>query len=246
MKHLVALLAMFLAMPMFADGNGDSGDDLTNKKIQDNILNSITSLSRRLDSKVNSLQTALGTAQSSITTLQTALATAQSAITTLQGAATRNEVAIVMTVPDDRRCMAGSGQRRCYGKTFLMGSTIPDFPRGTVSRTTFEFTDSSLPAGTYLVELQQPYSDNPLCDGSATAYIQVNPEATRRFSKCPRFRIFGNTWRLDNGSRIYTVASGARSTYLSPEHRFPNGWAFTTAAPLISYTGTIKITRLKP
>ena len=227
MKHLMALLAMFLAMPMFAELSTE--DELTHKEVQDAILNSIAAL----DSKVASLQTAL--------------ATAQSAITALQSAATRIEVAIVMTVPDDRRCMAGSGQRQCYGKTLLMGSTIPGFPQGTVNRTTYEFTDSSLPAGTYLVELQQPYSDNPLCHGSATATIKINRRALRRFaSECPRFRIFGNTWRLDNGSRIYTVPSGTRSTYLSPEHRFPSPWEFTTSAPLISYTGTIKITRLKP
>lgn len=159
MKHLMALLAMFLAMPMFANLSTD--DELTHKEVQDTIMDSIAAL----DSKVASLQTAL--------------ATAQSAITALQGAATRHEVAIVMTVPDDRRCMAGSGQRQCYGKTLLMGSTIPGFPQGTVNRTTYEFTDSSLPAGTYLVELQQPYSDNLLCHGSATAIIQIKPTGSQ-------------------------------------------------------------------
>ena len=238
MKHLMALLAMFLAMPMLADGDGtDDSDDneLTNNAVQVNILNSIAVLSSSLDSKVASLQTAL--------------ATAQSAITALQGAATRNEVAIVMIVPDDRRCAGPSigGTMGCRAKTFLMGSTIPGFPRGTVNRTTFEFTDSSLPGGTYLVELQQPHSDNPLCHGSVTAVLQINREATVRFhSQCPRLRVFGGTWRIDNGSRIYTVSSGTRSGNLDPQFRFPSSVAFTDSAPASSYAGTIKITRLKP
>ena len=245
MKHLVALLAMFLAMPMFADGSSTE-DDPTNKKIQDTILNSIAELSTSLDSKVASLQTALGTAQSSITTLQTALATAQSAITTLQGAATRNEVAIVVTVPDDRRCRgSATGRRNCDVRTFLMGSTIPGFPRGTVNRTTLEFTDSLLPGGTYLIELQQPHSDNPLCHGPASMSLQVNRQATMRFIRqCAHFRIFGNLERLDGGSHVYTIGSDGK--YLSPDHRFPGAVPFTAEAPASSYTGTIKITRLKP
>ena len=231
MKHLMALLAMSLAMFAVGNSTDDSDDDeLTNEQVQVNILNSIALLS----SKVNSLQTAL--------------ATAQSAITALQGAATRNEVAIVMTVPDDRRCSGpAAGRRNCDAKTFLMGSTIPGFPRGTVNSTTFEFADSSLPPGTYLVELQQPHSDNPLCHGTVTAVLQINREANIRFHRqCPRFRIFAGTWRMDNGSRVYTVASGVRSANLDPDFRFPSVLPFTAEAPASSYAGTIKITRLKP
>ena len=233
MKHLMALLAMFLAMPLFAAGNdSDDDDELTNDQMQANIQRSIAALSSSLDTKVSSLQTAL--------------ATAQSAITALQGAVTRNEVAIVMTVPDDRRCFGPSaGARRCDAKTFLMGSTIPGFPRGTVNRTTYEFTDRILPGGTYLIELQQPHSDNPLCHGSATAILQINRQTTMRFHRqCPRFRISGGSWRLDNGSRVYTVDSNGMN--LNPDHRFPFVVQFTPEAPASSYAGTIKITRLKP
>ena len=234
MKHLMALLAMFLAMPMFADGNdiGDSDDDeLTNEETQDDTLSSIANLITSLDSKVTSLQMALGTAQS--------------AITALQGVATRNEVAIVMVVPDDRRCDGpAAGLRKCYARTFLMGSTIPGFPQGTVNSETYEFADSSLPGGTYLVELQQPHSGNPLCHGTVTAVLQINRQATERLSQCPRFRVFGGKWRMDNGSRVYAVAS--RSANLNPDYRFPSVVPFTAEAPAGSYAGTIKITRLKP
>lgn len=216
MKQLLMALAMFLPISLFA-AEGSHPIDL------EDIQEDIAELSRQ------------------ITSLQAALD-----LTT--------QVAIVMTVPIPSQCFQQKpvlrGDRvilsrvRCPVTTHLLGSTIADFPSGTVSAADGSFSNRTLPKGKYLVELRQPHSDNPLCLGRASASYNISiPTTFLRHSPCPQLVVGTGNPRLDAGERIYTV--GDAGWDLSPVHRFANGFTFTDTAPASAYAGTIKITKLR-
>ncbi len=75
------------------------------------------------------------------------------------------QMAVVMSVPPQRLVSNGVASENIStsgapgAPLHLVGeSTIPGFPAGTVGANGL-FTDRTLPAGTYLFELQQPYGD---------------------------------------------------------------------------------------
>lgn len=216
MKQLLMALAMFLPIsPLAAEGSHPI--DL------EDIQEDIAELSRQ------------------ITSLQAALD-----LTT--------QVAIIMTVPIPSECVQRKpilrGDRviqsrvRCPVTTHLLGSTIPNFPSGTVSAADGSFSNRTLPKGKYLVELRQPHSDNPLCLGGASASYNISiPTTFLRHNPCPQLVVGTGNPRLDAGERIYTV--GDAGWDLSPVHRFRNGFTFTDTAPASAYAGTIKITKLR-
>ena len=164
-------------------------------------------------------------------------------------------MAVVMTVP---RATGGAGNATYY----LVGtSTIPGFPAGTVAANgqipTISYAGGrnqsvQLPAGTYLIELQQPYGDNAICQRSVSRREGVAHTGSRRKAgACPR--LFATFWRdgsghstewprLNDGFGIYTFTA---PTTLRAQHRFPTGFVATDDKPLASYTGAFKITKLK-
>ena len=149
------------------------------------------------------------------------------------------QMAVVMTVPTHTH----GGNNATY---YLVGdSTIPGFPAGTVAADG-RFTDRNLPAGTYLFELQQPYGDNAICQRSVSIKWQRNGNHGKRRDDagCPRVFMVPGTpaRRLNDGFGIYTFTAPTR---FRMQHRFPTGFAATDDKPLASYTGAIKITKLK-
>ena len=156
------------------------------------------------------------------------------------------QIAIVMTVPVAEpmcRPRAG-GWRICPSDTYLLGSTIDGFPTGTVQDTSY-FSDTTLPEGTYLVEVHQPRSDRSICQGSASAAYGIRTESYRLLSTdCANLAVGDSApKRLDSGSRIYTV--GPEETFdLRPWTRIPAD-LFGNSEEHRAYTGSIKITRLR-
>ena len=139
-------------------------------------------------------------------------------------------------------------------RIYLVGeSTIPGFPAGTVGADG-RFTDRTLPAGTYLFELQQPYGDNAICQSELSR--RHLPGTSERYkAACPSVRLhpFSNRTRLEDGYGIYTYAAPARF-YL--HHKWPAGLKFSedtslsateraSASSIASYTGAVRITKLK-
>ncbi len=116
------------------------------------------------------------------------------------------------------------------------------------------FTDRTLPAGTYLFELQQPYGDNTICQSELSR--RHLPGNNPRFrGSCPSVRLhpFGNTTRLEDGYGIYTYAAPTRFRLA---HEWPAGLKFSedttlsateraSANSIASYSGAVRITKLK-
>ena len=113
-----------------------------------------------LASKVDSLGTTLGSLRTELGTLARKVDTLSSTVTanhaTIVGKFA-TQMAVVMAVPTST-----SGYR---SELYLVGnSSISGFPAGTVAANG-KFTDTTLPAGTYLFELQHPYGDSTICNG---------------------------------------------------------------------------------
>ncbi len=136
---------------------------------------------------------------------------------------------------------------------YLVGSsTIPGFPAGTVGADGL-FTDRTLPAGTYLFELQQPYGDNAICQSDLSR--RKAPQASRYRAACPYMylRPFRNRTKLGDGYGIYTYAA---PTAFDTRHGWPAGLKFSedttlsateraSANSIASYSGAVRITKLK-
>ena len=243
---MLAILAVALAAlapsAMAAEGSGDKDDDAG---VDQPTM-------RQLANKIDSAVRRLGAVEATVGTLATA--TAVDALTTEvrthASAATANhativgkfapQMAVVMTVPSRTH----GGNNATY---YLVGeSAIPGFPAGTVAANG-QFTNRTLPAGTYLFELQQPYGDNVLCTTVASRRHGIVANAgSRRNAVCPRLFITtanrGAFVRIDDGFGIVTYTA---PTVFNAQHRFPTGFAATDDKPLASYTGAIKITKLK-
>ena len=155
------------------------------------------------------------------------------------------QVAIVMTVPVSKAlCRPSGAYQICPSDAYLLGSTIEGFPVGTVLDSAY-FSDTTLPAGTYLVEVHQPRSDKLICQGSNSAAFGVRTESFGLIAtECPNLAV-GNVSRkrLDSGSRIWTVSAGD-NFQLRPWTRIPLT-LFGNTEEHRSYTGSIKITRLR-
>ena len=137
-------------------------------------------------------------------------------------------------------------------------STIPGFPAGTVGANGL-FTDKTLPAGTYLFELQQPYGDNTICQRALSRrFLRGEAQGLaqqRHIAACPRVRLhpFNDATRLEDGYGIYTYAAAGA---FQLRHYWPSGLKFSedtrlsateraNAKSMSSYTGAVRITKLK-
>ena len=261
---MLAILAVALAtlapFAMAAEGSGDNNADGNKQPTLAELGNKVDLLVRQL----NSLTATTGT-------LRTELGTALSAIASAVGTLSSNHAALVAKVD----AFASRGQQmavvlgyptatRPAGRTdrvidilsprgmdlYLVGgdSSIAGFPSGAVDANG-KFTDATLPAGTYLFELQQPYSDNVLCLGSVSRHNlrRVGGVAARGQQVCPTMRLDAfssnrSTRKLQDGSGIYTFAA--------PESfrlhlKIPSGFTLTDDRPIGSYVGAVKITKLK-
>lgn len=159
------------------------------------------------------------------------------------------QVAIIMVVP--YRCVTDGGRPRCFVYTYLLGSTIDNFPAGTVNATTGRFDNRTLPQGKYLIETHPPRSANPLCHSNASAAPMLetghsNLSTASWFRHCAQLIIGTHGLRLDAGSRIYTV--GTEGFDFRPIIYFPRSWVDASTTDTSKYrvhTGSIKITKLR-
>ena len=141
----VIAVAALLPRSHFADGNNanDPNPPATNQQ----ILNAVNALDRKI-----------GGLQGTVTTLQTALARVNTDVQVLKGVAAKRGVAILQIVPRASGKASTNSNHYFRPRYFVMGSTIKGF-HDTVAFGT-EITQSNpnhtLPAGSYMFELQQP------------------------------------------------------------------------------------------
>ena len=157
-----------------------------------------------------------------------------------------DEIAVLMAVPIQSSCfgVGGTGRPECSVRLYVLGSTIPNWPTN-VSRS--GFSNPTLPPGTYLIELQQPYSDNLACHHGGIAYSRLLAKVKWR-GDCPQLLLAAAGIarnRLDDGFGIFTATSST-SLFL-PKFRFPIGTSFSGEGNRLasSYVGSIKITKLR-
>ena len=225
MKTVFAILAMALAtLAVPALSADDSDDDAATRADIDELAD-----------EIKDLASSLRTLQRTVDSLVSTAATINTNVSDLTN---RGQVAVVMTRP------SATNPGLHNATTYLLGSSIPDFPAGTVA-TDGSFIDRKLPAGTYLFELQKPsYGDNMVCHGSVSQYF-----AARRFrDACPyvwlnvqRGDDHTTKERLDDGFRVFRSDGTSRFWV---RHGFPTDWSFEDK-PARHYTGAVKITKLK-
>ena len=230
---MLAIAAMAFAtlapFALAAEGQDDDPDKPTMAKLEGKI-NGISSQIVRLEATVGTLRTELGTLASTVTANHT----------TIVGKFAQ-QTAAVMTVPTTS---TGVGYRPAY---YLVGdSSIAGFPAGTVGANgSLGRGNQALPAGTYLFELQHPYSDNVLCNRSVAKRHLLG--GNRFNNACPRLRLHLHrtghlVQRFDDGPVVADIAAGVTFLVL---HKFPTGFAFTDDKPVTSYGGAVRITKLK-
>ena len=212
-----------------AEGQSDDPDKPTMAKLEGKI-NGISSQIVRLEATVGTLATKLDTLSGTVITNHT----------TIVGKFEK-QMAVVMTVPSTTGESAGH-----FGRFYLVGdSSIAGFPAGTVAANgLLAGGNQALPAGTYLFELQHPYSDNVLCNRNVAKRHLVG--GARFNDACPRLRLHllpGDAIdRFDDGPVVYEFQTGGQFQVL---HKFPTGFAFTDDKPVTSYGGAVRITKLK-
>ena len=247
---MLAILAVALAalapFALAAEGQGDN-----NAGKQPTMA--------ELASKVDSLGTRLGSLTSTTGSLRTELGALATTVGTLASTVSANhativgkfapQMAVVMSVPywwSGSNGVASENLHVDLPRHYLVGnSTIPGFPAGTVAADG-QFTDRTLPAGTYLFELQQPQSDNVLCNRSVSIRHRRNGNHGARRAVCPRLYMTttsgGAHVRFNDG---FSIAAFTAPTVFRAVHRFPTGFVATDDKPLASYTGAVRITKLK-
>ena len=241
----IATMAFATLAPfaLAAEGQGDNAEKQPTMAELKAKMNSISTEIAALAGTVGNLATAtVGTASTSLASKVDALASTVTANHTIIVGRFAQQTAVVMTVPTTAVTNNDSSRPTYY----LVGdSSIAGFPSGTVAANG-SFTDVTLPAGTYLFELQHPYSDNVLCNRSVAKRHLVG--GTRFNKACPRVRLqlrmlpSGPTQRFDDGPVVYDLATGGIFQLL---HKFPTGFTFTDDKPLASYAGAVRITKLK-
>ena len=247
---MLAILAVALAalapFALAAEGQGDNDGDGNKQPTMAELGNKVDSIVRQLGSLASttgSLRTELGALATTVGTLSSTVSANHATIV----GKFAPQMAVVMTVPT----MGAS-----HATYYLVGeSTIPGFPAGTVAANG-QFTDRTLPAGTYLFELQNPYGDNTICQSELSRHlVQSAGTGTRHNDACPRVRLhpFNNRTRLEDGYGIYTYAAPASFRVM---HRWPAGTKLSedtrlsateraNAESIASYSGAVRITKLK-
>ncbi len=251
-------LAALAPFALAAEGDSDKDDGGVSQPTLRQLANKIDHVVRRLgavEATVGTLATA--TAVDALTTeVRTHASAATANHTTIVGKFAP-QMAVVMSVPEWWSGSNGVASENLHAdlpRHYLVGeSTIPGFPAGTVGADGL-FTDRTLPAGTYLFELQQPYGDNTICQRALSR--RHLPGNNPRFrGSCPSVRLhpFNNRTRLEDGYGIYTYAAPTRFRLAQA---WPAGLKFSedtsltateraNANPIASYTGAVRITKLK-
>lgn len=168
-----------------------------------------------------------------------------------------HQVAVVMAVPLGLMAKTPPGRPEVVWADYhLVGtSTIPGFPTGTIAANgKISSHNASLPKGTYLFELQQPYSDQPICHGSVSRLKTVAGPGGRK-TACPvvTLKVWPTTYggsnhvqnRIADGFLIATITAATGGHFML-HFRFPQDFTFTAAdRPLRGYPSAVKITKLK-
>lgn len=226
-KIVLAIAAMaFAHLALAAEGEGD--------ETQPTMI--------ELKQSIDALGVRLGRVENKLNSLATT-----AALNTLSGTITANHTTIVGKFAQQvavvtAELVASGSSYRAHLK-MLGNSSIPGFPAARNGRT---ITDNTLPAGTYLFEMHQPYSDNVLCNRSVPVRMAVG---TRRlWDVCPMLVLLPRGRRgqpgyepLHDGIGIYTYAT---PTAFATDFNVPTGF-ITDARTAAGYSAAIKITKLK-
>lgn len=139
-----------------ADGSGDASDDEKQPTMKE------------LEGRMIGLAAALRTLTTNVGTLSGNVGTLTRKVDNFAGRG--HQVAVVETVPI--RLQVSEPTRAFHVDYYLVGhSTIPSFPSETVAASgKFASYSTSLPRGTYLLELQQPTSDQLDCHGNVSLF----------------------------------------------------------------------------
>ena len=180
---------------------------------------------RELANKIDSAVRRLVTLEATVGTLATATSVDALSTTVAANHATivgkfAQQTAVVTTRP-----IATSGHNATYR---LVGdSSIAGFPKGTLA-TNRQFTDRALPTGTYLFEVQQPYSDNVLCNGKVSISLLGGIPA-RHYSVCPRMVVT----ILDRGGSRATSSTMVSASTTLPRSRRATSVSRTSSHPAL-------------
>ena len=248
MRFAIVAMAFATLAPFAqaAEGQGDNAEKQPTMAELKAKMNAISAEIAALAATVANLAGASSASTASIASKVDALAATVTANHTIIVGRFARQMAVVMTVPKPPGRTAGYD-----ASYYLVGnSSIPGFPSESVTNGVITWgPNRHLPAGTYLFELQQPYSGNVLCNRSVSRRQDVTGAGGKFNSDCPRIRLqvqtleaSGSPKRLDDGFGIYTMPGNTSFTVL---HKFPTGFAFTDDKPLGSYSGAVRITKLK-
>ncbi len=252
---IAAALAALASSATAAEGDRDRDDNAgvrqpTMRELANKIDQTVRDI-RSVQTTVGNLRTELGTLSTKVTANHT----------TIVGKFAP-QMAVVMSVPQWYSRANGTASENIgyFARPhYLIGeSTIPGFPAGTVGANGL-FTDATLPAGTYLFELQQPYGDNTICQRGLSRRHGIANAGSRYVAACPRVRLhpFSSgtrlSTRLEDGYGIYAYAAPAS---FQLRHKWPPGLKFSedttlsateraNAKSFASYTGAVRITKLK-
>ena len=247
---LTVAFATLAPSALAAEGQGDN--NAGKQPTMADLASKVDSLGTRLggiEATLGNLATAtVGTSATSIASKVDALSSTVAANHTAIVGKFASQMAIVMTKPTTLISATSPTGMNYNAAYYLVGeSAIPGFPAGTVAADG-QFTNRGLPAGTYLFEVQHPYSDNVICQssvsrrGGTTRANAASFHIQRFHSVCPWLRVAIGSLRIDDG---FGIASSTSGLSFFPTHRFPAGFTFTDDKPLASYTGAFKITKLK-
>ena len=236
----IATLAFATLAPfaLAAEGQGDNVAEQPTMAELKAKMDAISTEIAALAGTVGNLATATaGTSATSIASKVDALATTVTANHTTIVGKLAQQMAVVMTMP------RGDGPAGAY---YLAGSSsIAGFPSGTVAANG-QFTDTTLPVGTYLFELQQPHSDNVICQRSVSVEWRSSHLASlRRNVVCPRMHLNTTGLRRSRFNDGFGIVSFATPASFGVYFKFPTGFTFAESNPVGSYTGAVRITKLK-
>ena len=202
-------LATFAPSALAAEGQGDNA---AKQPTMAELASKVDSLGTRL----GALQTTLGSHTTKLDALSTTVAANHATIV----GKFAQQTAVVTTRP-----IATSGHNATYR---LVGdSSIAGFPKGTLA-TNRQFTDRALPTGTYLFEVQQPYSDNVLCNGKVSISLLGGIPA-RHYSVCPRMVVT----ILDRGGSRATSSTMVSASTTLPRSRRATSVSRTSSHPAL-------------
>ena len=246
-QHMWLATVLVMSLPLSLSAAADSNEpNPTLESVQQTLVNRIDTLQRALEGKIAALDRKVA--------LQADVDTLQTDVNTLK---TKRSVAILQVVPQ----APGNGWHYHNPRYFVMGSTIQGFHHTVAFGT--EITQSNptthtLPAGSYMFELQQPRppNDDARCAiphpfrGYQNIRRAIDDELQSAYEgalivgfRCRVMRIHsaGGIRKLEAGAAVLKF-DGTQG--FEVRHKIPDSW-ITAGRSLSTYYGSVRITKLE-